>query len=202
MFHTRYVIKHSKRGSDTGKVSNSQRNFSRKHVAAALITLHFAVLHRKWYLHMTEKCFSNRIIQVNIYDEHNIPTITMDLNYFSTERKKMFNHVDKPEMILTIISNKCWKWISFHLPTTLTVFWLCKFFKKKSKLKLFSLNFLFNFACSLQRAIVLLVIYFWENTWSFLMVWVILCSSIKGFVEKNILVAVKNWWSLTFGEDS
>jgi hypothetical protein len=34
------------------------------------------------------------------------------------------------------------------------------------------------------------------------MVWVILCSSIKGFVEKNILVAVKNWWSLTFGEDS
>jgi hypothetical protein len=43
------------------------------------------------------------------------------------------------------------------------------------------------------------------------MVWVILCSFIKGFVvgncrfshtfEKHILVAVKNWWSLTFGED-
>ena len=69
---------------------------------------------------------------------------------------------------------------------------------------------MFNFAYSLLRAIVLPVTYFWKNTWSFLMVWVILYSSIKSFVvcncrffhtfEKNILVTVKNWWSLTYGQ--
>ena len=71
-------------------------------------------------------------------------------------------------------------------------------------------DFLFNFAYSLLRAIVLPVAYFWINTWSFLVVWVILYSSIKSFVvcncrffhtfEKNILVTVKNWWSLTYGQ--
>jgi hypothetical protein len=46
----------------------------------------------------------------------------------------------------------------------------------------------------------------------FLVVCVILCSSIKGFampncrlfhtIEKNICIAVKNWWSLTYGHVS
>jgi hypothetical protein len=109
-----------------------------------------------------------------------------------------------------IMGNKCWKLISFHFPTRLNVLWLCKYFSQKSKLKFVSLNFQFNSAYSLQRAIVLPVTHLWKNTWSLLKVCVILCSSIKGFAmpncrlvhtfEKNIFITVKNWWSLTYGQ--
>jgi hypothetical protein len=113
------------------------------------------------------------------------------------------------DSLLTIMSNKCWKLISFHFPTILSVFWLCKFFLSGSPNWNF-FHLIFNFAYLLQRAIVLPIIYFWKNTWSFLVVWVILCLSIKGFVvrncrffhtfEKNIIATVKNWWSLTYGQ--
>ena len=74
----------------------------------------------------------------------------------------------------------------------------------------FFANFLFNFAYSFLPAIVFPVTYFGINTSSFLVVWVMLYSSINSFVvrncrffhtfEKNILVTVKNWWSLTYGQ--
>jgi hypothetical protein len=57
------------------------------------------------------------------------------------------------------------------------------------------------------RVHVWVVTYFWINTSSFLVVWVMLYSSINSFVvrncrffhtfENNILATVKNWWSLT-----
>jgi len=73
----------------------------------------------------------------------------------------------------------------FHFTTRLNVFWLCKFLLAEAKLKLFPLIFLFIFAYSFQRAIVLPVTYLKRNTWSFLVVWVILCSSIHDFIVRN-----------------
>jgi hypothetical protein len=83
-------------------------------------------------------------------------------------------------------------------------------FNRSPNWNFFSLNFQFNSAYSLQRAIVLPVTHLWKNTWSFLMVCIILCSSIKGFalpncrlfhtIEKNIFITVKNWWFLTYGQ--
>ena len=69
---------------------------------------------------------------------------------------------------------------------------------------------MFNFAYSLQRAIVLPLPNFWKQHLNFFgelgyTVFIhnrLLCVTAAFFhtFEKNILVAVKNWWSLTYGQ--
>jgi hypothetical protein len=99
-------------------------------------------------------------------------------------------------------------WFSFSNQITRVL--VVQVYLTEVQTEIFSLNFLFSFAYSLLRAIILPVAYFKKNTWLFLMVWVILYSSINSFVvrnciffhtfEKNIFVTVKNWWSLTYGQ--
>ena len=109
-----------------------------------------------------------------------------------------------------IMSNKCWKLISFHFPTRLNVLWLCKYFLTEIQTETVFTYFSVQF-CVLTSASYSTSDYSsLKHTWSFLVVCVILCSSIKGFampncrlfhtIEKNILITLKNWWSLTYGQ--
>ena len=50
-----------------------------------------------------------------------------------------------------IMSNKFWKWVSFHLPTRLNVFWLCKFFLSDVQTETFYTWFFVQF-CILTSA--------------------------------------------------
>ena len=80
----------------------------------------------------------------------------------------------------------------------------------EAKLKLLSLNVLYNVAYSPQRAIIVLPVAYLKKIPD--LVWlsglccvhplkVLLCATADIFthLRKNILVTVKNWWSLAYG---
>ena len=107
------------------------------------------------------------------------------------------------------MSNNVENWLVSIFQPDYTCFCCASLFNRSPNWNFFHLIFC-SVLHSLLRAIVLPVTYFWINTWSFLVAWVKLYSSIKSFVvrnyrffhtfEKNILVTVKNWWSLTYGQ--